>query len=146
MFTKATREVLIKGLQEACSDASKCPKVSDDEILRVETGYMATPLDGIWARAPYLHNGSVPTLRHLLVPELRRSDDAKKFWRGNTTYDTQNVGFVWRKQDSKYAKHVDFSKNGLSNAGHVGRFLRQEGEGVWGGEELEALLEHLKTL
>ena len=35
-------------------------------------GYANHPLDGIWARSPYLHNGSVPTLRDLLEPSARR--------------------------------------------------------------------------
>jgi len=34
-------------------------------------GYVAPPLDGIWASAPYLHNGSIPTIWHLLTPETR---------------------------------------------------------------------------
>lgn len=45
------------------------------KILRSEytphEGYVATPLDSIWSRAPYLHNGSVPTLRALLDPSTR---------------------------------------------------------------------------
>ena len=48
-------------------------------------------LDGIWLRAPYLHNGSVPTLRDLLKPPAERP---KVFWRGYDVYDPVNVGFV----------------------------------------------------
>ena len=65
------------------------------------TGYVAAPLDGIWARAPYLHNGSVPTIRALLVPERRQTEfscgsgpKVKGFWRGNIQYDQDNLGFV----------------------------------------------------
>jgi hypothetical protein len=43
-------------------------------------GYANMPLDGIWLRAPYLHNGSVPTLRDLLEPSAQRP---KQFYRGN---------------------------------------------------------------
>ena len=54
-------------------------------------GYCSPPLDGLWMRAPYLHNGSVPTLRDLLtIPVARPS----VFWRGYDVYDYQNVGFV----------------------------------------------------
>jgi len=54
-------------------------------------GYNALPLGGIWAQAPYLHNASVPTLYHLLVPGER--PDA--FIKGNLHYDTRRVGFAW---------------------------------------------------
>ena len=54
-------------------------------------GYANVPLDGLWLRAPYLHNGSVPTLRDLLEPAERRPS---VFFRGDDVYDPQNVGFV----------------------------------------------------
>ena len=54
-------------------------------------GYNALPLGGIWAQAPYLHNGSIPTLYHLLVPGER--PDA--FIKGNLNYDPQRVGYDW---------------------------------------------------
>lgn len=51
-------------------------------------GYVAPPLDGIWASAPYFHNGSVPTLWHVLNPEQRPA-----VWkRSETGYDEQRVG------------------------------------------------------
>jgi mono/diheme cytochrome c family protein len=52
--------------------------------------YLCAPLDGIWARAPYLHNGSVPTLDALLGQAEARP---KEFFRGSTTYDPVRVGF-----------------------------------------------------
>ncbi len=55
------------------------------------TGYIAAFLDGIWLRAPYLHNGSVPTLRDLLKPAAQRP---KFFYRGFDVYDPYDVGFV----------------------------------------------------
>ena len=48
------------------------------------------PLDGLWLRAPYLHNGSVPTLRTLLFPEER----PETFYRRYDVYDWDAVGFV----------------------------------------------------
>ncbi len=54
-------------------------------------GYANMPLDGVWARAPYLHNGSVPSLRDLLQSEECRPP---KFRRGSDVYDPVNVGFV----------------------------------------------------
>jgi hypothetical protein len=53
-------------------------------------GYKARPLTGIWATAPYLHNGSVPNLYELLLPPDRRSDS---FWTGTTQFDPRRVGY-----------------------------------------------------
>ena len=51
--------------------------------FRKTNGYANMPLDGLWLRAPYLHNGSVPTLRALLFPEERPA----VFYRGYDVYD-----------------------------------------------------------
>jgi len=60
--------------------------------FRTQQGYANMLLDGIWLRAPYLHNGSVPTLRDLLEkPEHRPA----QFYRGNPIYDWQKVGFKY---------------------------------------------------
>ncbi|HXO19234.1 MAG TPA: c-type cytochrome [Thermoanaerobaculia bacterium] len=59
--------------------------------FRKTNGYANQPLDGIWARSPYLHNGSVPTLRDLLEPPAARP---KGFYRGSDVFDQQKVGFV----------------------------------------------------
>jgi hypothetical protein len=59
--------------------------------FRKTFGYVNMPLDGIWLRAPYLHNGSVPTLRDLLEPARSRP---KVFYRGYDLYDPERMGFV----------------------------------------------------
>ncbi|MFM2356220.1 MAG: hypothetical protein RLZZ528_1956 [Pseudomonadota bacterium] len=59
--------------------------------FRKTDGYAAAPLDGLWLRAPYLHNGAVPTLWDLLQPPDRRP---ATFWRGATAYDPRHVGFA----------------------------------------------------
>jgi len=59
--------------------------------FRKTFGYANMPLDGVWLRAPYLHNGSVPTLRDLLEPSEKRP---KAFYRGYDLYDPVRVGFV----------------------------------------------------
>jgi mono/diheme cytochrome c family protein len=64
----------------------------DVEVVEKPTGYVAPPLDGIWASAPYLHNGSVPTLWHLLNPTRRPA--------------------VWKRTEDGY----DHSKMGLEVA------------------------------
>jgi hypothetical protein len=100
-------------------------------------GYVAPFLDGIWLKAPYLHNGSVPTLRDLLEPAARRP---KLFWRGYDVYDQTKVGFV---SDSPEAKRVgtrlDTASKGGSNKGH------EFGTGLSVSEK-DALVEYLKTL
>ncbi len=65
-------------------------------------GYNAVFLDGIWLRAPYLHNGSVPTLRDLLKPVAERP---RLFWRGYDLYDPVNVGFFSRRAGSAGSGH-----------------------------------------
>jgi hypothetical protein len=72
-------------------------KVASMGIVRtpmIETGgYVAVHLDGTWLRGPYLHNGSVPTVRDLLEPPERRP---QVFYRGYDVLDGVNVGFVRR--------------------------------------------------
>jgi hypothetical protein len=59
--------------------------------FRKTHGYANMPLDGVWLRAPYLHNGSVPTIRDLLEPADKRP---AVFYRGNDVIDRQKLGFV----------------------------------------------------
>jgi hypothetical protein len=85
--------------------------------FRKTYGYANHPLDGIWLRAPYLHNGSVPTLRDLLEPVSERP---KIFYRGYDVYDQAKVGFrtdVAEEKGRKYFKY-DVSLNGNHNSGH----------------------------
>ena len=60
--------------------------------FRKTHGYANSPLDGIWLRAPYLHNGSVPNLRALLFPKERPT----VFYTGYDVYDWKDVGFITR--------------------------------------------------
>lgn len=104
--------------------------------FRKSDGYVAVPLDGLWLRAPYLHNGSVPSVGDLLEPPERRP---AQFWRGYDVYDAAKVGFVSDGPDARRIGTVhDTSKPGNSNAGHTfGTQLSVE--------EKRALLEFLKT-
>jgi mono/diheme cytochrome c family protein len=61
------------------------------QAFRKTHGYANAPLDGLWLRAPYLHNGSVPTIRALLAPPEERP---KSFLRGYDVYDPDALGFV----------------------------------------------------
>jgi hypothetical protein len=103
-------------------------------------GYANQPLDGLWLRAPYLHNGSVPTLRDLLRPSRERP---KSFYRGYDVYDPQNVGFVTSVAQEKNKKyfHFDTALPGNGNAGHEGAAYGTE----LPDSEKDALIEYLKT-
>jgi hypothetical protein len=100
-------------------------------------GYASAPLDGLWMRAPYLHNGSVPTLRDLLEPVEKRPTI---FYRGYDVYDPTNVGFIGSGPAAERAGwRLDVTIRGNGNQGHVyGTDLTEA--------EKQALLEYLKTL
>ena len=53
-------------------DAFNASPLAAEGTLEKSDGYAATPLTGVWANYPYLHNGSVPTLYHLLGPASER--------------------------------------------------------------------------
>jgi hypothetical protein len=86
-------------------------------------GYKADMLHGIWAQAPYLHNGSVPTLGQLICPETR----PRRFLRGNLYYDEALVGFEWADRpkgrygpnDTILVKEYDTTVTGKANMGHT---------------------------
>ena len=100
-----------------------------------EGPYAARPLYGIWAAAPYLHNGSVPTLYHLLLPPEQRP---KAFALGSRQYDPVKLGFVVDTACDRQDCLVDTTRTGDGNGGHL-----------WGTDLVEsdrmALLEYLKT-
>lgn len=106
--------------------------------LEPTAGYVAQPLRGIWATAPYLHNGSVPTLAAVLDSRKRpvrwsRSGDSKD-------YDAQAVGWRFTEEASRSSARVyDTTRPGFGRQGHTyGDRLDDE--------ERRALLEFLKTL
>jgi hypothetical protein len=114
--------------------------------FRKTFGYANMPLDGLWLRAPYLHNGSVPTLRDLLEPSAQRP---KKFYRGNDVYDPIKVGFESKVAEENGKKYFQFNMvdeqgmiiPGNSNQGHEG----QEYGTTLPAQDKEALVEYLKT-
>lgn len=101
------------------------------------SGYIAAFLDGIWLRAPYLHNGSVPSLRDMLKPATERP---KVFYRGYDVYDAENVGFVTQgPQAERVGTKYDVSARSNGNQGHeFGTNLS--------ARDKDALIEYLKTL
>lgn len=111
-------------------------------------GYQAPPLDGIWATAPYLHNGSVPTLATL----LKSTDRPARFLRPPSAdfahYDTEHVGWKFEVPTgtvdpsapiARTRSLFDASRFGLGNGGHT------FGDALSDRERAD-VLEYLKTL
>lgn len=107
------------------------------DSYRKTNGYANVPLDGIWARAPYLHNGSVPNLQSMLEPPQNRPTT---FWRGYDVYDPDHVGFISDGPEAaKVGFFVDTNIPGNSNQGHLyGTDLA--------ASQKHDLIEYLKTL
>lgn len=132
--------------------------------LQVAKGYKARPLNGVWATAPFLHNGSVATVYDLLSSPEQRPAIIEL---GNQVFDPQHLGFVQsdtvkkineRYSDKSYKETPDYRDGlflldtrepGNHNTGHVfsdekevkGRVGR-----VLSEEERMAVIEYLKTL
>jgi hypothetical protein len=108
--------------------------------FRKTNGYANMPLDGVWLRAPYFHNGSVPTLRDLLE---RGDNRPKRFYRGDDVYDTVRVGFestVPERDGHKYFGY-ETAVPGNSNTGHEGKYYGTDLPPA----DKDALVEYLKT-
>jgi hypothetical protein len=120
------------------------------------------PLDGVWLRAPFLHNGSVPTLRDLLNPSTERPT---VFYRGYDVFDPVKVGFVsdvsrfaadGRSKDDPADPRKYFRFDTQVKAGGATPRDRNEGNSNSGHEgweygtmlsaaEKDAIVEYLKT-
>jgi len=121
----------------------------EDGYLAMESkGYQAPPLDGVWATAPYFHNGSVPTLEDVLNSKARPKLFTRSFRTGEADYDTTKVG--WKIQNVDKApdpkepgvlrrRIYDTTQPGSGNGGHL-----------YGDDftipERRALVEYLKSL
>jgi len=105
--------------------------------FRKTRGYANHPLDGIWARAPYLHNGSVPTLLDLMNAPSERP---KVFYRGYDVFDHTRVGFISNVPEEKGRMffQYDTSIPGNGNGGH------EYGITLPAADKL-AIVEYLKT-
>jgi hypothetical protein len=147
--------------KEAADSANRAVRntlgIQRTPMVKPAPGYVALQLEGVWLRGPYLHNGSVPTLRALLDPAERRPTE---FYRGYDVLDRVNGGFVSRRcattdapdpskapaQGTQWGcmpAHEGWlfrtSERGNSNRGHL------FGTGLADSEKT-ALVEYLKTL
>jgi mono/diheme cytochrome c family protein len=128
-----------RGLEQKVKDQHTALKtiVAGNPPQLTTAMYKTRPLNGVWASAPYLHNGSVPTLWELLKkPEER----AKRFFVGSRQFDPKDVGLRSVAEEAG-VRFFDFdvSVRGNSNAGHpYGTALKDD--------EKRQLVEYLKTL
>jgi hypothetical protein len=115
---------------------------------RAHRGYQAPPLDGVWATAPYFHNGAVPTLYHVLNSKARPRLFTRSFRTGVEDYDQARVGWKFTRLEKEpdpnlpgieRRKVYDTTRPGRANTGHTfGDRLTDE--------ERTAIIEYLKTL
>jgi hypothetical protein len=121
--------------------------LADEFTARAPAGYQAPPLDGIWATAPYLHNGSVPTVYHLLKSDSRPARFTRSFRTGVEDYDPVKLG--WKVTEVpplpsdapayEARKVYNTREPGRGNGGHTyGDHLTED--------ERMAVIEYLKTL
>jgi hypothetical protein len=112
---------------------------SGDHPARLEPfeGYIAPPLDGIWITAPYLHNGSVPTLEALLDSKLRPTYWLRNF--DKPEYDYEKLGWKFLALEAPKTKAYNTTLPGYGNYGH------NFGDRLTASDR-RAVLEYLKTL
>jgi hypothetical protein len=150
-FATVLGEALDKIKKKAYADAKLTPKeqrefdgTAEKSVIMTTKGYAVRPLAGIWAKPPYLHNGSVPTLDDLLRPEGERP---VVFLVGQREYDPVKVGFAGTfdsiPADQQEAVQVYRTRlRGNSNRGHSGeRFGTSLGD-----EDRKDLIEYLKVV
>jgi hypothetical protein len=121
--------------RDRADDTDRCYPARFSHFRKTH-GYANLPLDGLWLRAPYLHNGSVPNLRYLLEPAESRP---RVFYTGYEVYDYENVGFVTSGPEAqRLGWRYDTGIRGNGNAGHeYGTDLPPRLK--------DALIEYLKT-
>jgi mono/diheme cytochrome c family protein len=114
---------------------------------KATTGYQAPPLDGVWATAPYLHNGSAPTIYHVLNSKTRPMRFTRSYRTASEDYDSVKLGWKYsevgppdpRASLREQRKVYDTTQPGRGNRGHIyGDELTEE--------QRMAVIEYLKTL
>lgn len=128
MFTQKIADDFNKFLAELEAVGYEPPK---EFGVRSTGKYWAATLNGVWARSPYLHNGSVRTMQELLTSSGQR---ARSFHRGSRTYDGAQMGYT---DEGVYV--LDTTTTGNANSGH------DYGTNLSTAEKSE-LMEYLKTL
>ncbi len=137
LFPDAIRATLfkLKTKEIASFDPAEKAAIEKQPVeWRGPAKYSARTLKGSWSTAPYLHNGSVPTMDDLLKPA---KDRPTKFYVGSHEYDVEKIGF---RSDDRMSP-FDTTIQGNSNSGHEGD---RYGTNM-SAEQRKDLLEYLKT-
>jgi hypothetical protein len=113
-----------------------------DHPARLEpfNGYIAPPLDGIWITAPYLHNGSVPTLEALLDSRQRPAYWSRNY--NDLQYDYVQVGWKFAREAAPTAPTTTVYNTTLPGYGNYGHTFGDK----LTDKERRAVIEYLKTL
>jgi hypothetical protein len=142
LFDHFGTDIMTCGIPLFCKDAQFLRNVHPT-IRNREPAYKARPLDGIWATAPYLHNGSVPNLYELLLPPQKRS---KTFHVGSRKFDPVKVGYITTQENGDETL-LDTAIPGNRNTGHVyGTESDPDLNSRLTEEDRWALVEYQKTL
>lgn len=122
-------------------------------VVKAQKGYVPPPLVGIWARWPYFHNNSAPTLYDVITPENERA----KFYIAAASEDKDldfdaikngypHPEFVREKYKKNKKFHFDTTIKGLGNMGHTKMLLNDDGSNKFSHENKLQIIEFLKTL
>ncbi len=125
---------------------------ANETVIKTQKGYVPPPLVGIWARWPYFHNNSVPSLCAVLTKSAQRPS---KYYAGNannteTDFDFQCNGYPlgektpkdWKKSEYLY----DTKKAGMKNSGHDEGIFIKNGQEIFTQDQKLAIVQFLQTL
>lgn len=121
--------------------------------IKLQNGYVPPPLVGIWARWPYFHNNSAPSLCDVLKPSAERPSS---YWAGEandkfTDFDKDCNGYPvgpktpksWKNDKTKY---YNSRRRGMNNRGHDQRIFIKDGKNILSSSDRAALVQFLQTL
>lgn len=138
-FSGINRQPLVNEKGNRQTVRERCLSAKNEPLL----AYKARPLDGIWATAPYLHNGSVASLYELLLPANER---LQSFWVGNRIFDSKNIGYLTTNPGNgrgflfRVLDETGKTIEGNSNTGH------EYGASDLSDADRHALIAYLKML
>lgn len=149
-----TDDYRYKGMRYFYKDLNRL-KISETIGVNVQpqVGYVPPPLVGIWARWPYFHNNSAPTLYDVITPDYKRpknyiavpaEDKDKDFDSKRVGYPRKDLVRLPYKKDSDY--FYNSKTKGLSNKGHTSMLLDENGKEKFSDREKYEIIEFLKTL
>jgi mono/diheme cytochrome c family protein len=122
-------------------------------VVKVQQGYVPPPLVGIWARWPYMHNNSIPSLCAVLTPAKLRpvAWDVGEARSRESDFDRECNGYPLGEmapaqwQNNRWG-HFDTHRRGLGNQGHDEGIVTSGGKEKFTPEQKRALIQFLQTL